>query len=256
MHAESIRNWLRQAEIDGGKATGLTTEERQRIKELERENFELRRANEILKSAAAFSGRSSTADRSGEPFIDAHRCDYGVEPICEVLQVAPSTYYAARKRPPCRRRRATRSSGPTSPGCSTTRRRSPGSRARRQQPERGTGTRARLSTRFPSTGPERRSVVFSGASRSPFRVVFQHATTRRDLASGNVPVDVDISGDRKAKRSRLRRRKRQDTKKEGQAMAVVVSTLGGGETKVEDDELERAPCRASGRRAHTGRRRL
>jgi putative transposase len=37
-------------------------------------------------------------------YIDSHRCDYGVEPICEVLQVAPSTYYAARKRPPCRRR--------------------------------------------------------------------------------------------------------------------------------------------------------
>ena len=56
VHAESIRNWLRQAEIDGGKREGLTTEERQRIKELERENFELRRANEILKSAAAFFG--------------------------------------------------------------------------------------------------------------------------------------------------------------------------------------------------------
>jgi putative transposase len=37
-------------------------------------------------------------------YIDAHRADYGVEPICEVLQVAPSTYYAARKRLPCRRR--------------------------------------------------------------------------------------------------------------------------------------------------------
>jgi len=50
VHAESIRNWLRQAEIDGGNREGLTTEERRRIKELERENFELRRANEILKS--------------------------------------------------------------------------------------------------------------------------------------------------------------------------------------------------------------
>jgi len=56
VHAESIRNWLRQAEIDGGKREGLTTEERQRLRELERENFELRRANEILKSAAAFFG--------------------------------------------------------------------------------------------------------------------------------------------------------------------------------------------------------
>jgi len=37
-------------------------------------------------------------------YIDSHRSNYGVEPICEVLQVAPSTYYAAKKRPPCRRR--------------------------------------------------------------------------------------------------------------------------------------------------------
>src|SRR2546426_711130 len=55
-HAQSIRNWLRQAEIEGGNREGLTTEGRGRIKELERENFELRRANETLRSAAAFFG--------------------------------------------------------------------------------------------------------------------------------------------------------------------------------------------------------
>ena len=53
---ESLRHWVRQAEIDGGSRAGLTTEERARMKELERENRELRRANEILKSAAAFFG--------------------------------------------------------------------------------------------------------------------------------------------------------------------------------------------------------
>ena len=53
---ESLRKWVHQAEVDGGKRTGLTTEERARMKELERENRELRRANEILKSAAAFFG--------------------------------------------------------------------------------------------------------------------------------------------------------------------------------------------------------
>jgi putative transposase len=37
-------------------------------------------------------------------YIDGHRKRFGVEPICEVLQVAPSTYYSAKKRPPCRRR--------------------------------------------------------------------------------------------------------------------------------------------------------
>ena len=56
VHVESIRNWLRQAEVDAGERPGASTEEKARIKELERENAELRRANEILKSAAAFFG--------------------------------------------------------------------------------------------------------------------------------------------------------------------------------------------------------
>ena len=53
---ESLRTWVHQAEADGGQRTGLTSEERERLKQLERENRELRRANEILKSAAAFFG--------------------------------------------------------------------------------------------------------------------------------------------------------------------------------------------------------
>ena len=53
---ESVRKWVQQAEIDRGDRGGLTTEERERIKQLERENRELRRANEILKSAAVFFG--------------------------------------------------------------------------------------------------------------------------------------------------------------------------------------------------------
>lgn len=54
VHPETLRNWVKQFEIDNGKAPGLTTDERARLKQLERENFELRRANEILKSASAF----------------------------------------------------------------------------------------------------------------------------------------------------------------------------------------------------------
>lgn len=53
---ESLRTWVRQAEVDAGERAGLTNEERARMKELERDNRELRRANEILKSAAAFFG--------------------------------------------------------------------------------------------------------------------------------------------------------------------------------------------------------
>jgi transposase len=56
VHTESVRNWLNQAERDGGVRPGLTTDERKRLAELERENRELKRANEILKSAAVFFG--------------------------------------------------------------------------------------------------------------------------------------------------------------------------------------------------------
>jgi transposase len=52
--AETLRNWVRQAERDQGRRPGLTTEERQRLKQLEREVVELRRANEILKKASAY----------------------------------------------------------------------------------------------------------------------------------------------------------------------------------------------------------
>src|SRR2546422_7276021 len=52
--AETLRNWVRQAERDQGRRPGLTTDERQRLKQLERENFELRRATEILKKASAY----------------------------------------------------------------------------------------------------------------------------------------------------------------------------------------------------------
>lgn len=53
---ESVRQWVKQADIDDGAAPGVTTAEATRIKELERENRELRRANEILKRAASFFG--------------------------------------------------------------------------------------------------------------------------------------------------------------------------------------------------------
>jgi len=51
---ETLRSWLRQTERDQGRRPGLTTTERERLKELERENRELRRANEILRKASAF----------------------------------------------------------------------------------------------------------------------------------------------------------------------------------------------------------
>jgi transposase len=57
IHPEALRTWIRQAEVDGGTRPGITTDDKQRIAELEREVRELRRANEILKAASAYFAR-------------------------------------------------------------------------------------------------------------------------------------------------------------------------------------------------------
>ncbi len=56
MTPETLRKWVRQAERDGGRRPGLSTEERERLRHLEKEVKELRRANDILKAASAFFG--------------------------------------------------------------------------------------------------------------------------------------------------------------------------------------------------------
>lgn len=55
VHREALRTWVRQAEVDGGKRPGMSTSDAARIAELERENRELRRANEVLKASAFFA---------------------------------------------------------------------------------------------------------------------------------------------------------------------------------------------------------
>jgi transposase len=57
MTSETLRKWVRQAEIDGGARTGVSSAEAERVKALEREVKELRRANEILKAASIFFAR-------------------------------------------------------------------------------------------------------------------------------------------------------------------------------------------------------
>ena len=64
--AETLRRWVRRAERDSGQRDGLTTAEQQRIKELEREVRELRKANEILKLASAFFAQAEL-DRRFKP---------------------------------------------------------------------------------------------------------------------------------------------------------------------------------------------
>ena len=52
--AETLRNWVRREQVDTGRRGGVTSEERSRMKDLERENRELRRTNEILRKASAY----------------------------------------------------------------------------------------------------------------------------------------------------------------------------------------------------------
>jgi transposase len=61
---ETLRKWVRQTERDAGKRAGLTTDERERLKALERENRELRRANEILRKASAFFAQAELDRRA------------------------------------------------------------------------------------------------------------------------------------------------------------------------------------------------
>ncbi|EEC7948837.1 IS3 family transposase [Escherichia coli] len=93
---ETLRVWVRQHERDtGGGDGGLTTAERQRLKELERENLELRRSNDILRQASAYFAKAEF-DRLWKklmPLLDKLREQYGVGPLCSELHIAPSTYY-------------------------------------------------------------------------------------------------------------------------------------------------------------------
>ncbi|EER9342672.1 IS3 family transposase [Escherichia coli] len=93
---ETLRVWVRQHERDtGGGDGGLTSAERQRLKELERENRELRRSNDILRQVSAYFAKAEF-DRLWKklmPLLDKLREQYGVGPLCSELHIAPSTYY-------------------------------------------------------------------------------------------------------------------------------------------------------------------
>lgn len=62
--AETLRKWVRQAERDQGRRPGLKTDEKERLKELERENRELKRANEILRKASAYFAQAELDRRA------------------------------------------------------------------------------------------------------------------------------------------------------------------------------------------------
>ncbi|WP_369800147.1 IS3 family transposase [Tersicoccus sp. Bi-70] len=105
VNPDTLRGWSKQAAIDAGERPGTSTNDAARIKSLEAEVRELKRANEILLAASSFfraGARPATA--VVVQFIDEHRARFGVEPICRVLTehgvpIAPSGYYAFKTRP-------------------------------------------------------------------------------------------------------------------------------------------------------------
>ncbi|XAE42981.1 IS3 family transposase [Nguyenibacter vanlangensis] len=105
--AHTLNEWVKKAEVETGKRAGVPAETADRLKALERENRELRQANEILRKASAYFAPGGARPPLSEmtAFVDAHRAAYGVEPICRMLQIAPSAYYERlrKRREPDRR---------------------------------------------------------------------------------------------------------------------------------------------------------
>ena len=102
MSAETLRKWVRQAEVDAGETAGVPTETAREMRELRRKNRELEQTIEILKAATTFL---RAGVRPATPlicaFIDEHAEEFGVVPICRALavhgvQIAPRTYWAHR----------------------------------------------------------------------------------------------------------------------------------------------------------------
>ncbi|WP_420796308.1 hypothetical protein [Bordetella trematum] len=84
--AQTLLTRVKRHDVDGGQREGVTTSERERIKKLERENRELRCANDILRTASAFfrAGGARPKTEVVNTYIDRHREVYGVELICKV----------------------------------------------------------------------------------------------------------------------------------------------------------------------------
>nr|WP_279077888.1 IS3 family transposase [Hafnia alvei] len=100
---DTLRCWVRQHERDSNSSASensLTTSERQRLKELEREVHELRRSNDILRQASAYFAPGGTRPLLEKimPLIDSLSFEHRVESVCRELAIAPSTFYWHRQR--------------------------------------------------------------------------------------------------------------------------------------------------------------
>ncbi|WP_439120669.1 IS3 family transposase [Marivita sp.] len=92
---QTLNEWVKKVEIDTGQRGGITTEQAEKMKALEREVRELKQANEILRKASAYfcPGGARPPTETMIRFIEDHRANHGVEPICRVLPIAPATFY-------------------------------------------------------------------------------------------------------------------------------------------------------------------
>ena len=116
---ESVRSWVRQADIDEGHVPGVSTDDAARMKALEQENRELKAGQRDPEEGRQFlRGGARPPAQEVAAFIDANRDDVvagrrlGVELICSVLQVAPSSYYEIKNRPPSARAQRDEVMGP------------------------------------------------------------------------------------------------------------------------------------------------
>ncbi len=93
--AHTLHEWVKKAEVDSGKRAGLPSDVAEKMKALERENRELRQANEIFTQGLGVfcPGGARPPTEAMISFIEEHRLVLGVEPICRLMLIAPSTYY-------------------------------------------------------------------------------------------------------------------------------------------------------------------